>query len=88
MNESVKFATSLVRELKRETRLLRNTHRFAGFAVLKAPDVPSVLVELGFLSNREDERLLLRKGYRQKLASAIARAINAYFIGVEEARRN
>jgi len=88
MNESVKFAASLVRELKRETRLLRNTHRFAGFAVLKAPDVPSVLVELGFLSNREDERMLLRKGYRQKLASAIARAINAYFIGVEEAHRN
>jgi len=88
MNESVKFAASLVRELKRETRLLRNTHRFAGFAVLKAPDVPSVLVELGFLSNREDERMLLRKDYRQKLASAIARAINAYFIGVEEAHRN
>jgi len=88
MNESVKFATSLVRELKRETRLLRNTHRFAGFAVLKAPDVPSVLVELGFLSNREDERMLMRSGYRQRLAGAIARAINAYFIGVEEAHRN
>jgi len=88
MNESVKFAAALVRELKRETKLLRNTHRFAGFAVLKAPDVPSVLVELGFLSNREDERLLLRREYRQKLATAIARAVNAYFIGVEEARRN
>jgi N-acetylmuramoyl-L-alanine amidase len=87
MNRSAQFAALLVDELRRETRLLRNTHRFAGFAVLKAPDVPSVLVELGFLSNRGDEKMLRTKAYRQKLAAAIARGIDRYLVGVEEAFR-
>jgi N-acetylmuramoyl-L-alanine amidase len=87
MNRSAQFAALLVDELRRETRLLRNTHRFAGFAVLKAPDVPSVLVELGFLSNRRDEKMLRTKAYRQKLAAAIARGIDRYLVGVEEAFR-
>lgn len=88
MNESVRFASVLVKSLRHETRLLRNTHRFAGFAVLKAPDIPSVLVELGFLSNRQDERALRRKEYREKLAKAISRAVIGYFVRVEEAARN
>lgn len=87
MNRSAQFAAVVVDELQRETRLLRNTHRFAGFAVLKAPDVPSVLVELGFLSNREDEKMLRSEVYRKKLASAIARGIDSYFVRVEEALR-
>jgi N-acetylmuramoyl-L-alanine amidase len=87
MNRSAQFAALLVDELRRETRLLRNTHRFAGFAVLKAPDVPSVLVELGFLSNRRDEKMLRTKTYRRKLAAAIAQGIDRYFVGVEEAFR-
>ncbi|MDX9860204.1 MAG: N-acetylmuramoyl-L-alanine amidase, partial [Rhodospirillales bacterium] len=61
MNESARFAAFLVGELGRETELLRNTHRFAGFRVLKGPDLPSVLLELGFLSNRQDEQALLKK---------------------------
>jgi len=87
MNQSARFASNLVRELRRETKLLRNTHRFAGFAVLKAPDVPSVLLELGFLSNPREERALRRHSYRGKLASAVARAIDKYFERVEEANR-
>ncbi len=87
MNESSRFAIALVKELRRETKLLRNTRRFAGFAVLKAPDVPSILVELGFLSNRVDEKALKQKKYRSKMASAILRAIDAYFQRVEEASR-
>ncbi len=87
MNRSAQFAELLVDELRRETRLLRNTHRFAGFAVLKAPDVPSVLVELGFLSNRRDEKMLRSKVYRRKMAAAIARGIDRYLAGVEEALR-
>ena len=88
MNESAKFATVLVRELKRSSKVLRNTHRFAGFAVLKAPDVPSVLVELGFLSNRTDERNLRSKAYRQKIASAILNGIDHYFAGLQQAHSN
>ncbi len=87
MNQSARFAARLVKELSRETKLLRNTHRFAGFAVLKAPDVPSVLLEVGFLSNRRDERALRSKSYRAKLAAAVGRAINRYFDRIEEAAR-
>ena len=87
MNQSALFAARLVKELARETKLLRNTHRFAGFVVLKAPDVPSVLMELGFLSNRLDEAALKRKSYRAKLIAAMARAADAYFSRIEEAVR-
>ena len=87
MNQSARFATMLVSELKRETKLLRNTHRFAGFAVLKAPDVPSVLLEMGFLSNRYDERNLRRREYRAKLAKSLVRAVKRYFSRVEQANR-
>jgi len=56
----------------------RRGHRFAGFAVLKAPDMPSVLVEMGFITNREDEANLKDPGYRAKLVERLARAIIAY----------
>lgn len=87
MNESARFAAFLVSELGQETEMLRNSHRFAGFRVLKGPDVPSVLLEMGFLSNREDERALLRKTYRAKLGEAMVRAIDRFFLRVEEASR-
>ncbi len=85
MNQSARFAASVVKQLRRESRVLRNTHRFAGFAVLKAPDVPSILVELGFLSNRADEKALMSKAYRAKLADGMVRAITGYFSNIEEA---
>jgi len=85
MNQSARFAARLVQRLKRQTRVLRNTHRFAGFAVLKAPDVPSVLVELGFLSNRNDEKALRSDSYRRKLAAGMVKAIGGYFSNIEEA---
>lgn len=85
MNQSARFAKELVGELQREVKLLRNTHRFAGFAVLKAPDMPSVLVEAGFLSNRQDERNLTSPAYRSKLAQAIVRGVDRHFTGIEEA---
>lgn len=79
MNESAVFARKLVDELGKTRRMLRNTHRFAGFAVLKAPDIPSVLVELGYLSNRSDERILRDPRQRRRMATAMTRAIDAYF---------
>lgn len=85
MNQSASFAAGLIRELKRKTRVLRNTHRFAGFAVLKAPDIPSILLELGFLSHPMDERRLRSKGYRSELASAVTKAVSAHFVQIEEA---
>lgn len=85
MNQSSNFAGILVQRLKHRARVLRNTHRFAGFAVLTAPDVPSVLLESGFLSNRADEKRLRSKAYRAKIATAAVEALDAYFTQVEEA---
>jgi N-acetylmuramoyl-L-alanine amidase len=79
MNLSKKFANDLVREVGRETKLLRNTHRFAGFAVLKSPVVPSILFEIGYMSNRQEERLLRSKAHRDKIVESIIRAIDGYF---------
>ncbi|WP_370197263.1 N-acetylmuramoyl-L-alanine amidase [Aurantimonas sp.] len=74
------FASSLVRDLRREDiRLINRPKRSAGFKVLTAPDVPSVLVELGFLSNREDEKLLTDDAWRKDTAAAIARAVMDFF---------
>jgi N-acetylmuramoyl-L-alanine amidase len=53
--------------------------RAAGFAVLKAPDVPSVLIELGYLSNRLDERMLNEPRERSRISAAIVRAVDQYF---------
>ncbi len=87
MNQSARFAADLVKELRGVARILHNTHRFAGFAVLKAPDIPSVLLEAGFLSNKYDERNLKSGKYRARLAAALTRAVDRYFLRVEEAYR-
>ncbi|MFZ5791606.1 MAG: N-acetylmuramoyl-L-alanine amidase [Pseudomonadota bacterium] len=78
-NQSARLAEYVVQEMARNTLLNRNTHRFAGFAVLKAPDVPSVLIELGYLSNAKDEKLLRTSSYRHKLGTALVRALDDYF---------
>ena len=87
-NMSTRFASLLVRELKEQTMLLGNTHRFAGFAVLKAPDVPSVLVEMGYISSSKDEALLSSSGHQKKLARAIRQAVENYFSWQELVRRS
>ncbi len=80
MNRSAVFAAALVGELGDDIGLLPNRpHRFAGFAVLKAPDIPSVLLELGYLSNRQDEILLTRPRHRAKIGAAVVRAIDRHF---------
>jgi N-acetylmuramoyl-L-alanine amidase len=53
-------------------------HRFAGFAVLKSPDIPSVLIEMGFLTNRNDEKNLKSSSYRKDLMARITRAVVTY----------
>lgn len=78
-NSSSEFATLLSSQMSKIVKTVSNTHRFAGFAVLKAPDVPSVLLELGYLSNPTEERQLRQKSYRRKLADAAVKAIDKYF---------
>jgi N-acetylmuramoyl-L-alanine amidase len=78
-NMSSRFASILVNDLRDDTMMLQNSHRFAGFAVLKAPDVPSVLLEMGYVSSSADERLLVSSRHQKKLAGSITRAIEDYF---------
>lgn len=75
---SGRYAAMLLESLAKETDLLRNPHRSAGFVVLKAHDVPSVLVEIGFLSNPGDERRLRSNSHRRRLTNAIAKSIDRY----------
>jgi N-acetylmuramoyl-L-alanine amidase len=72
---STRLARLAVRELGEEVPLLPNTHREASFVVLKAPEIPSALVELGFLSDPRDEAALRRPEHRARLAAALARAV-------------
>ena len=62
--------------MKKSVKLVDDTHRFAGFAVLNAPDIPSALLEMGYLSNKEEENLLKQASYRKKLATSAANAID------------
>src|SRR5262245_26691561 len=87
-NMSTRFASLLVRELKDQTMLLGNTHRFAGFAVLKAPDVPSVLIEMGYISSSKDEALLSNSDHQKRLARAVCQAVQNYFSWQELVRRD
>jgi N-acetylmuramoyl-L-alanine amidase len=79
-NKSIAFADIMAEELAGVTALVRKHRRFAGFAVLKSPDVPSVLLELGYLSNPDDARNLAQPDYRAKLGQAIVRSLDRYFV--------
>lgn len=76
---SLSFADKLIRSLQGEVNLINNPHRFAGFQVLRAPDVPSVLVEIGYLSNKEDEKLLKDAAWRKRAAERISAAVIHYY---------
>jgi N-acetylmuramoyl-L-alanine amidase len=75
---SARMARLAVRELGEDVPLLPNTHRQAGFVVLKAPEIPSILVEMGFLSHPGDEAALRRPEHRAKVARALGRAITEW----------
>lgn len=75
---SIAMAKSVVTSFDGQINLINNPHRFAGFRVLQAQDVPSVLLELGFLSNKEDEKLLLDPAWRGKVVKLIAEAVKKY----------
>ncbi|MEP2869809.1 N-acetylmuramoyl-L-alanine amidase [Parvibaculum sp.] len=78
-NYSSRFARTVVDYASQKTRTLDPAHRFAGFVVLKAPDVPSVLIELGFLTNPEDEKQLTSPAWRATMAKTLSRSIDRYF---------
>jgi N-acetylmuramoyl-L-alanine amidase len=88
VNNGNRFAAMLVKSLGEQGVALfpRMPHRSAGFAVLKAPDIPSVLVEMGYLSDIGEARGLADPSYRRRIATAIAGAVDHYFAWTEAAR--
>jgi N-acetylmuramoyl-L-alanine amidase len=76
---SVQFADKLIATMKRTTRLHKEPIKSAGFRVLRAPDIPSVLVELGYVSNKDDLQSLSSDSWRERTADSIAAAIDSYF---------
>ena len=76
---SGRLARSMVGSLDQDLPMLPNPERHAGFVVLKAADIPSVLVEMGFMSNPADEAELRRPQHRARVAEAMKRAVDAYF---------
>jgi N-acetylmuramoyl-L-alanine amidase len=81
--DSARFARVAVRELTRTVPVLHKPRREAGFIVLKAPEVPSVLVEMGFLSDPEDEAALRSPEHRALIAASLARAVEAWLASTQ-----
>ncbi|MBU8876705.1 N-acetylmuramoyl-L-alanine amidase [Reyranella sp. MMS21-HV4-11] len=80
VNDSRRLADTVVATFARNgVRLLPRTHRQAGFAVLTSPDIPAALVELGYLSNSQDEKLLTVRQHQLALARALRASVDAYF---------
>ena len=78
---SARLQRSMVNSLDQELPMLQNPARHASFVVLKAADLPSILVEMGFMSNVRDEAALRRADHRAVVASAMMRAVDAFFEG-------
>lgn len=78
-NDSRRLASSVLTQLSSVNRLHKGEVEQAGFAVLKAPDIPSILVETAFISNPEEEKRLADNAYQDKLATAIVDGIKRYF---------
>ena len=76
---STQFARTLVTQLKPAVRLHKHPLQSAGFKVLKAPDVPSVLVELGYVSSKHDLKLMSSEAWRKRTAEAVAQAVTSFF---------
>jgi N-acetylmuramoyl-L-alanine amidase len=79
INDSLKLGRAVLAELGNINDLHKASVEQAGFAVLKAPDIPSILVETAFISNPEEEKRLLDEGYQEKMAASILKGIKAYF---------
>ncbi len=86
--DSLKFGKAVLNKLGKINKLHKNQVEQAGFAVLKAPDIPSILVETAFISNVEEERKLKTATFQQEVAESILAGIKAYFAdGATLARR-
>jgi N-acetylmuramoyl-L-alanine amidase len=88
ISDSLRFGDAVLRELGGINRLHRGHVEQAGFAVLKAPDIPSILVETAFISNPDEEARLRDQGYQRRMANAVFQGIRGYFAKNPPAARN
>jgi N-acetylmuramoyl-L-alanine amidase len=88
INDSLRFGNAVLRELERINRLHKPRVEQAGFAVLKAPDIPSILVETAFISNPDEEKRLRDESYQRNMAQALLNGITRYFKKHPPAARN
>ena len=88
INDSMKLAKSVLGEIGNINRLHKAQVEQAGFAVLKAPDIPSILVETAFISNPEEEAKLTDESYQDKMADALMRGIQKYLVKHPSMRKN
>jgi N-acetylmuramoyl-L-alanine amidase len=88
INDSLKLGTEMLGQIRRVGKLHKPQVEQAGFAVLKAPDIPSLLVETAFISNPEEEALLISPAYQNQLADALMRGIENYFLRNPPLARN
>jgi len=80
MKESFRFAENLLGDIRVVNPIKYSTYRQANFIVLKAPDIPSVLLEMAYITNKEDERLLNRTDFQEKMAKTLSASIKKYFM--------
>ena len=88
INDSLKLGNEMLGQIRRVGKLHKPQVEQAGFAVLKAPDIPSLLVETAFISNPQEEALLLSEDYQNKLADALLAGIENYFLRNPPLARN
>jgi N-acetylmuramoyl-L-alanine amidase len=79
INDSLKLGNAVLHEIGGVNRLHKDSVEQAGFAVLKAPDIPSILIETAFISNPDEERRLIDEAYQDHMAEAIVKGIKRYF---------
>ena len=84
MNDSSYLAKKILSNLEKTKLAVNRGHRFAGFAVLKSYEIPSVLIEIGFLSNKQEEKKMLNTKYLNELSNGLAIAIGSYFDSYKE----
>ncbi len=78
-NLSASFGETLINIMQNKVKILQNPHRFAGFRVLTGIDIPAVLIELGYITNKKEEKLLTAENYKNELAKGIVEAIDNHF---------
>ena len=87
-NSSVELAEIIAKELTKEIKMIDKYHRSAGFKVLKGVDIPAVLIEIGYLSNKQEEQLITSYIHKKRFAQALIKAINKHYTNTKSPKHD